>query len=399
MFYNFDTDTYKAVDRTILAPHILEDGVKEMDVQNNPETILWCVLTTGTIATMTREIDQDVTGWSKQITDGTYSSIAIIPSQTRLNDEVWVIVDRWIEGSRKKYIELFDEMEPPDRQDMCNYLHSSLLYDAFTAATSATVTISLSGTSGTVTVTSSGIAFAQSQVGNRLRAIDADGIIIGEGEITATVSTSVCTIAVTYTFDAQAYAVNRWGVSVDSVSGLDHLEGEEVNVLADGGTDLPTKTVATGAITLEYDYFVVRAGLAYDQIIRTLPRELGSIRGTAQGKIQRINEVGFKVNRSHKGFYVGGTETELDNVSYIESTTTEILYTGTIPNDDFILERVSFRDPSTPLGTPEVLYSGVMSNITFRDDYHYGSEIYIKNVDPLPINLLSVIGTLDTFDK
>jgi hypothetical protein len=300
---------------------------------------------------------------------------------------------------RKKYIEVFDEMEPPDRQDLCNYLHSSLLYNAFTAPTSSAITISLSGTSGTVTVTSSGIAFAQTQVGNRLRAIDADGIIIGEGNITATVGTTGCTIAVTYTFNAVNYPVNRWGVSVDSVSGLDHLEGEEVNVLADGGTDLPAKTVSTGAITLAYDYFVVRAGLAYDQIIRTLPRELGSIRGTAQGKIQRINEVGFKVNRSHKGFWVGGTETELDNVSYIESTTDEILYTGTIPNPDFVLERVSFRDPATPLGTPEVLYTGIMSNITFRDDYQYGSEIYIKNSDPLPLNLLSIIGTLDTFDK
>jgi len=180
---------------------------------------------------------------------------------------------------------------------------------------------------------------------------------------------------------------------------MDHLEGETVNVLADGGTDKPSKTVATGVVTLAYDYFVVNCGLSFDQIIRTLPKEAGSERGTSQGKKQRINEVSFKVYRSHKGFYVGGSEDSLDVVSYIESTTEEILYTGTIPNTDFVLERVSYRDPATSMGTPEILYSGVIPNITFRDDYQYGSQIYVKNSDPLPLELLSIISSLETFDK
>lgn len=249
------------------------------------------------------------------------------------------------------------------------------------------------------TVTSSGIAFNNFLIGKRLRAIDDDGVIIGEGEITATPSNTSCTLSITYDFDALRYEINHWGASVSSVSGLDHLEAKEISVLADGGTDKPAKTVSAGAITLANDYFVVRAGLPYDQIIKTLPKEAGSARGTSQGKKQKISEVAFKVYRSHKGFYVGGTEDELDVVSYIESTTEEVIYTGTIPNPDFILERVSFRDPATPLGTPEVLYTGVIPNISFRDDYQYGSQIYIKNEDPLPLEFLSIIGTLETFDK
>jgi hypothetical protein len=169
--------------------------------------------------------------------------------------------------------------------------------------------------------------------------------------------------------------------------------------LADGGTDKPDKVVSSSTITLENDYFVVTVGLPYSQKILTLPQEAGSQRGTAQGKIQRINQVGFKVNRSHKGFKVGGAATSLDTVSYIESTTPEVLYTGTIPNTSFILERISFRDPSTPMGTPEVLYTGMIPNISFRDDYRYGAQVRIQNDDPLPIELLSVITTLDTNDK
>lgn len=373
MFYNFDTDTFKAVDRTILSPHILGDGVIDMDVQQNPESILYCVLTSGTLATLTREVDQEVAGWARQTTNGTYSSVAIIPSQTSLYEEVWVIVERWINGSQKRYIETFDSIEPPLRQDLANYLHSSLRYNAYNTSSTSTLTISLSGSTGTVTVTSSGPVFVAGDVGKKLRAIDALGATIGNGEITSRTSSTVVNIAIDYTFDALSYAVNRWGISVDSISGLSHLEAEEVSVLADGGTDKPAKTVSGGTITLMDDYFVVNVGLQYDQIIQTLPKEAGSARGTSQGKKQKINEVSFKLNRSHKGFLVGGDENHLD--------------------------QAATRDPSTPLGTAEPLYTGTLANISFQDDYQYGSQVYIKNEDPLPVELLSIIINLDTFDK
>jgi len=158
MFFNFDTDNYKAVDKTILNPDILSDGVVDMDVAQNPESILYCTLTGGTLATMTREIDQEVTGWARQTTNGTYSSVAIIPSQSNLYDEVWVIVTRWINDVEKRFIERFADITPNVRQDLCSYLHSSILFNAYTASTSSTITISLSATTGSITITSSGTA-------------------------------------------------------------------------------------------------------------------------------------------------------------------------------------------------------------------------------------------------
>lgn len=402
LFYFWDLDSYKSVDKTILSPHISgTGGFVDMAYQQNPDTILWCVCSNGTLATMTREIDQDVQGWARQTTDGTYEAIAAIPSQDDPHDEVWVVVNRTINGSTVRYIERFKSQEVPARQDQCFYVHSGLTYDAFSATTTPTSTsISLSATSGTtVVVTSSDTYFSSGDVGQRIRAIDADGATVGELQITGYTSGTIVVGAVKYAFDATAYAAGLWGLSVDTISGLDHLEAESVAVLGDGGVDRPNKTVSGGTITLAYDYFVVNAGLPYTQKIKTLPQEKGAQRGTAQGKKQRITEVAFKVNRSHKGFKVGGTENELDTVSYIESTTTEVLYTGTIPNANFVLERVSFRDPSTPMGTPEVLYTGVIPNISFRDDYTYGSQLWLQNEDPLPVELLSVITTIDTNEK
>jgi len=410
LFYSWDFDIYKAMDKTILSPHILGDGVWEMDYQQNPDTILWCLRTDGVIATLTREVDQEVQGWARQTTNGTYSAIAVIPSQSGDYDEVWCIVARMItptggSATLKQYIEVFEAIDPPDRQDLCLYLHSALTYNAFTETTTAGTTtltaanITLSATSGTITITSSTAYFSADDEGQRIRAINADGDIVGEMEITSYGSTTLVKGTSKYDFDATSYSAGEWGLSVDTISGLTHLETCSVTVLADGGTDKPNKTVTNGTITLAYDYFVVSVGLSYDQIIYTLPFEAGSERGTSQGKIQRINEIALKVNRSHKGFYVGGTEDELDVVSYIESTTEEILYTGTIPNPDFVLKRVSFRDPATPMGTPEVLYTGIIPNISFRDDYKRGSQVYIKNSDPLPMEILNIIATLTTYDK
>jgi len=376
LFFNFDLDAYKSVDKTILSPHIAGDGFIDMAYQQNPDSILWCVTSQGTISTMTREVDQEVQGWARQTTIGNYESIVSIPSQSEPHDEVWVVVKRTLgSGAERRYIERFKSPIVPDRKDDCFYVHSGLTYNAYDETASPTsYTISLSATAGTtVVVTSSGAYFAIGDIGQRIRAIDADGDTVGELEVTAFTSSTVVVGEVKTNFDATSYTGGEWGLSVSTVSGLDHLEGLEVVVLADGGLDKPNKTVSGGAISLEYNYFKVHAGLPYTQKIQTLPIEAGSQRGTSQCKIQKINELGFKVNNSHTGFYVGGTESTLD--------------------------RVQFRNSATEMGTPEALYTGVIPKIPFGDGYRYGAQVWIQNPDPLPVELLSVVYTVDTNDK
>ena len=373
LFFDFDTDSYKAVDKTVLAPHILGDGIVDMDAAQNPEPIMYCVLTSGTLATMTREVDQDMTAWARQTTAGTYSSIAIIPSQTGLYDEVWVIVERWINGAQKRYIELFDNIEVPAQQFDCNYLHSSLTYDAYDSTSTSNVTISLSASTGSVTLTSSSAYFNGAMINKRLRAIDGARNTIGEGTITATASTTSITLSITTTFTALSYAAGLWGTSVASVSGLDHLETETVGILADGQTESLTRTIASGAVTLGSNYFVIKVGLSYDQLLYTLPKEAAAERGTAQGKWQRFNEIFLKVNRSTQGFKYGVDASNLDDVNTAFTPSVTTLYTGVLP----------------PQG----------GGIGMRGGYFRGAQIYIKNSNPLPIELLSIVGTLETQEK
>lgn len=374
LFYFWDLDTYKSVDKTILSPHISGDGFKELAYQQNPDTVLWAVRSDGTIATMTREVDQEVQGWSRQVTDGNYESIASIPSQDGPHDEIWVVVNRTIDGSTKRYIERFASPIVPDRQDKCYYLHSALAYDSYATSLSSSASISLSATAGTITLTSSTAYFTTSDVSDRIRAVSGStNTTVGEIKITGYTSSTVVIGTVTTSFSTTAYAAGNWGLSVSQISGLDHLEAESIGVLADGGTDKPAKTVSNGAITLGYNYFYVLAGMPYTQKIKSLIQEKGSKRGTSQGKKQRINEVGFKVNNSFKGFKTGG--------------------------ETAMLDPINFRDPTTLMGTPEALYTGVIPNISFRDDYRYGSQVLIQNSEPLPIELLNLITSIDTNDK
>lgn len=373
MFYFWDLDSYKALDRTILAPHILGDGVVDIGVQIDPEPMLSCVLTNGTLAILTREVDQEVAAWCRRTTTGTYTSIAIIPSQASDYDEAWVVCDRWINGSQKKYIEYFENIKVPDRQDQCVYLDSALTYDAYENTSQSATTISLSASSGSVTLTSNTAYFVGVHTNKRLRAIDEDGNTLGEGTITATASTTSITLSITTTFSALSYTAGRWGISVVSISGLNHLETETVGILADGKTESLTRTVASSTVTLGSNYFVVHAGLSYDQILFTLPKEAGTLRGTAQGKFQRFNEIFFKVTRSTQDFEYGTDADNLDNVNLSFTPTVTTLYTGVLP----------------PQG----------GGIAMRGGYKRGAQVYIKNSNPLPIELLSIIGTLDTEEK
>lgn len=219
--------------------------------------------------------------------------------------------------------------------------------------------------SGTVAlVTSSAAYFASGNVGKRLRAIDSDGNTVGQLTITGYTSSTIVIGTITDDFDDFSYSAGLWGISVNTISGLEHLEGENVSVLGDGVKDSPNKLVTSGTITLVTDAFYVNAGLPYTQKINTLPKETGSQRGTAQGKKQRINEVGLKLNRSYTGYSIGQDEDSLTQQTALPS-----------------------------------LYTGVISNIFFRGDYIYGAEVVIENSDPLPMEILSLLTTVDTQEK
>ncbi len=122
------------------------------------------------------------------------------------------------------------------------------------------------------------------------------------------------------------------GVPVSSVSGLDHLEGESVAVLADGNV-LTNKTVTAGAISLGASYSTVIAGLPYTADLESLNLEIAGS-PTLQGQMKKISEVTARV-KDTRSFKIGLSLTAsngLRTVSTVSSGVTQD-YLTTIPSD------------------------------------------------------------------
>lgn len=79
--YSWEKDGYNCPDMTILADHITASGVVETALMQLPDTILWCLLSNGTLAALTYERDQEVVGWHRhELAAGHILSIAVVPN-------------------------------------------------------------------------------------------------------------------------------------------------------------------------------------------------------------------------------------------------------------------------------------------------------------------------------
>lgn len=88
--------------------------------------------------------------------------------------------------------------------------------------------------------------------------------------------------------------------------GLDHLEGLEVYILADGSV-MPRQVVTGGQVTLDRPAFETQIGLPYQRVIDCLDPEMQGRQGSAQGNSQRTNKVALRLLET-LGIKVNGNE-------------------------------------------------------------------------------------------
>lgn len=97
------------------------------------------------------------------------------------------------------------------------------------------------------------------------------------------------------------------GPPTTTISGLGHLEGKTVAVLATGVVQT-SKTVSGGSITLDNAASRVIAGLPYTSTLQTMRVEREDIKGTSQGRKKRINQIVFRLYKA-KQFKYGSSPT------------------------------------------------------------------------------------------
>jgi len=371
--YSYEIDKLSSQDTTALAEHITKKKIIDLAYQTNPYSILYCVLSDGTMACMTREAVQQVLAWTTGDTDGEYESVAAIPHPTENYDMVWAIVKRSINGSDERHVEYFENPEIPDRQDLCWYVDDGLRYNAYDQTSGISLTLSaVTGTSITITAGSS--HFAADDVGQRIRAINVTtGALLGELLITGYTSGTQVTGNVTLDFDSLTYAGDDWGVSVNTVSGFGHLEAKSLKIFVDGGehSDL---TVSSGDITLatNEDGFVVLGGLGYTGRWKNMPLETGAAKGAAQTQKKRIYKAGFTFYRS-LGMKAG--------------------------EDPDNLDLIITRSPDTFMGVVEAYYTGNWPNMSLNTTWGTEGHMVIQQDKPFPMCIISVVPHVETNEQ
>lgn len=94
------------------------------------------------------------------------------------------------------------------------------------------------------------------------------------------------------------------GVPVGTITGLYHLEGKTVSILADGGVS-PPQVVVNGSVALDAPASTVQVGLPYVSRIQTLPLSIQT-QAFGQGVVKNVNKVFLRVLSSN-GFSAGPT--------------------------------------------------------------------------------------------
>lgn len=156
------------------------------------------------------------------------------------------------------------------------------------------------------------------------------------------------------------------GEPTDEISGLKHLEGYTVAILADGNV-LPQQTVENGKVLLGNKYKKVHVGLPIDAEIKTLPIDFTAQDGTYLSRKKRIATVTLLLKDSRGGLF-GMKENELNEFKWRS-------------NEAY--------------GEPISLQTGKFKVTIKSATYDETQQITIKQPDPLPMTVLSLIPEIE----
>lgn len=233
-----------------------------------------------------------------------------------------------------------------------------------------------------VVFTASASVFNSGMVGNVIR--------VGGGKATITTYTSGTRVIANITQPITAVipndpgnmpapaAANNWSVAVPvtSVTGLNHLEGKTVAILADGSV-VANQVVINGTVTLPQAYSDIVVGLPYTAQLQNLYLEVQQPGGTVQGKRKDVQAVIVRVHDS-RGLQVGTNQPDA----------------STQPNDATVpwanMKEIKERNALIHAGSAIPLFTGD-EYINVPGDWDTKGQVAVQQTYPLPANVLCLV--------
>tara|TARA_B100001059_G_scaffold75650_1_gene73230 strand:+ start:2539 stop:5100 length:2562 start_codon:yes stop_codon:yes gene_type:complete len=394
--YNFDVDGYIAPDMTILAEHITESGLTQMSYQQEPNQIIWGVRDDGELIGLTYQREQQVTAWHRHIFGGkfgqatvTVTDYANIVNGTRIvltkSDGTTTTFTSATSATSGKFHTTSSNNQTAT--NLKTLINADSDFTATVASNVVTITETSALSTGFLTIKSLDDATRLTSTNEGKSVCESVSVIPTDDSeyqtwviIKRTINGATrrfvefinnfdFTETDNTTFNFLDSALAYSGSAVTTISGLDHLEGQTVGILADGATH-PDKIVSSGSITLDRSSTNVKIGLAYNSILQTMRLDAGSQNGTSQGKTKRIYEITIRLFESI-GVEVGET---LDN-----------------------MERIPFRTSFDPMDKGIPAFTGDKA-VEFRGNYDTDGFIFVRQTQPLPLTILSLYPELQTND-
>ena len=394
--YNFDVDGYIAPDMTILAEHISEGGLTQIAYQQEPNQIVYATRNDGELVGLTYQREQQVTAWHRHIFGGRFGNATItVTDFANIADGTRIVLTK-ADGTTTTFTSATSATSGKFHTTSSNNQTATnlkTLIDAdsdFTATVSSNV-VTITETSplstGFLTITSldDSVRLAKTNEGKAVcesvAVIPTDDTeyevyVIVKRTINGATRRFVEVLNV-FDFDQTDNSsfnfldsqLSYSGSAASTISGLDHLEGQTVSILADGASH-PDKTVSSGSVTLDRSALNVKVGLAYTSLLQTMRLNAGSQNGTSQGKTKRIYDI---------------------TVRMFETIGVEV---GPNLND---MERIPFRSSADLMDEGIPPFTGD-KEVEFRGNYETDGFIFVRQTQPLPFTILSLYPRLTTND-
>tara|TARA_R110000787_G_scaffold35641_6_gene91365 strand:+ start:656 stop:3175 length:2520 start_codon:yes stop_codon:yes gene_type:complete len=452
--YVFEDDGFRAPDTTIVAEHITRTGIVDMAYQAEPQSILWCCLTDGTLIGLTYERDQSIVGWHRHVVGGwsdagntikaKVESVAVIPNALGTADELYIVVNRWINGATVRYIEYMEafwdaENDPEDAffVDSGLTLDSPIVVTGVTKANPAVATTATHGFSN----------------GDEVRFVDVVGMtdinrkayLIANKAATTFELVSKIKLGVTITAATQANPVvitavahglsNSDEIAIYNVAGMTQLNGlgfTVANVTDDtfeltgvDGTGYSTFT-SGGDIHLAINSTTFNTYISGGEVrertltltgLSHLEGQTVSILSEGATHPDQVVSSGSitlnqKTSKAHVGLaYTSDAETLRPDSGAKDGTAQGKLVRihrvilrffqtlgGLAGPTNTLLDHMHFRAGGDPMDTAVPLYTGDIE-LEWDGEYSSDEHVYVRQDQPLPMTLEAVMPQMSTQDR
>ena len=378
--YSFEAGGYSTRDLALRATHLFA-GLHTVDMgySVSPYPVIWSTRSDGRMIGMTYVPEEGVYAFHEHETKtlsgaSKIKSLCVVPEGDY--DYIYAAVERTINGATVVYIERFEPHAFETAED-------AYFVDCGATLDNPKVVVGVSNADPGVVETSTvhdlatddlvdfrDILTLQSQAAsdnthmaslnsNRYRVVV---LTTTTFEIWTDEATSMKVDTSAWDAWAEAGGTIRQAVSVIE-SGLDHLIGETVSILANGAVDVDAVVDSNGDISLTSPASIVHVGLKIETEIQTLKPTLEINEAFGIGASKNVNRVWMIVYRS-SGISAGPS---LDKLTEYKQRTDEAY------------------------GQATRLVSGLLEDMPIEPSWDSDGSIWLKQYHPLPLNLQAIV--------